>query len=274
VADVSGAARQVALAHGVACEDPVPIGAHSNVLVHLRPAPVVARVMTSTAVLHDDVEGWLERELAVAAFVAVRSDLVVPPTDLMPPGPHRREELWMTFWRFVPHDPSPPVPEPRELGSSLRELHAVLAEFPGELAPLTGVRDGVERLLRELRPSPRFTQRDLDRLARELDELTPTVFDAPLPVQPLHGDASIGNRLRTDAGLVWNDLEDVCTGPVEWDVSGVVASARARGQDARYVEDVLDAYGGPELEDLGPFLDAHALYTTVWQAFDAQRGPI
>ena len=75
------AAQAVAREHGVACDEAVRIAAGSNVLVHLKPAPVVARVMTATAVLHDDAEQWLAREVAVGAFAAERSDLVVPPTD-------------------------------------------------------------------------------------------------------------------------------------------------------------------------------------------------
>ena len=63
----------------MACDEAVLIAAGSNVLVHLKPAPVVARVMTGTAVLHDDVEQWLSREVAVVAFVAERTDLVSRP---------------------------------------------------------------------------------------------------------------------------------------------------------------------------------------------------
>jgi hypothetical protein len=96
------AAQAVAREHGVACDEAVPIAAGSNVLVHLKPAPVVARVMTGTAVLHDDAEQWLAREVAVAAFLAERTDSVVPPSDIPPPGPHEQDGLWMTMWKFVP----------------------------------------------------------------------------------------------------------------------------------------------------------------------------
>jgi Phosphotransferase enzyme family len=245
----------------VACDEAVRIAAGSNVLVHLKPAPVVARVMTGTAVLQDDPEQWLARELAVATFVAERTDLVVPPSDIAPPGPHERDGLWMTLWKFVPHDERAPPPEPRELGRSLRSLHAALADFPGDLPPLSDVRDWLARLLAELRPSP-----DIDRLRFELDALTPAVFESSLPAQALHGDASMSNLLRTDGGLVWNDLEDVCAGPVAWDIAGLVASARARGQSAQFVEELLTAYGGPGVEGLESFLEAHALYDVVWQA--------
>ena len=121
--------------------------------------------------------------------------------------------------------------------------------------------DWLERLLAELPPSP-----DIDRLRSKLDALTPAVFESSLPAQPLHGDASLSNLLRTESGLVWNDLEDVCVGPVAWDVAGLMASARARGQSA---EELLAGYGDPGVEDLEPFLEAHAVYEFVWHAYAA-----
>jgi hypothetical protein len=267
------AAQAVAREHGVACDEAVRIAAGSNVLVHLKPAPVVARVMTGTAVLHDDPEQWLAREVAVGAFLAGLTDLVVPPSDILPPGPHEQDGLWMTLWKFVPHDEQAPPPEPRELGRSLRELHAALAGFPGDLAPLSEVRGWLERLLAELRPSPALTRQDIGWLRFQLEALTPAVFESSLPAQALHGDASMSNLLRTDSGLVWNDLEDVCAGPVAWDVSGLVTSARARGQNAKFIEELLAAYGEPGVEGLETFLEAHALYDIVWQAFEARRRP-
>jgi hypothetical protein len=265
------AAQAVARDHGVGCDEAVVIAAGSNVLVHLKPGPVVARVMTGTALLHDDVEQWLARELAVGAFVAERSDLVVPPSDILPPGPHQQDGLWMTLWKFVPHDAQAPPPEPRELGRSLRRLHAVLADFPGDLALLSETRDWLERLLAELRPSASLTWQDIDWLRFKLDALTPAVFESSLPAHPLHGDASMSNLLRTESGLVWTDLEDVCAGPVAWDLAGIVTSARARGHSATFVEELLAAYGDPDLEDWEAFLEAHALYEVVWQAFEGRR---
>jgi Phosphotransferase enzyme family len=265
------AAQAVAREHGVACDDAMEIAAGSNALVHLRPAPVVARVMTGTARLHADVEQWLAREVAVGTFLAERTDLVVPPSDLLPPGPHERDGLWMTMWKFVPHDAQALTPEPGELGRSLRNLHAALAGYRGDLPPLTEIRDWLRRLLAELRPSPRLTQADIDRIGFELDALTPPVFESPLPAQALHGDASMSNLLRTESGLVWNDLEDVCAGPVAWDIAGLVSSATARGRSAAYIDEFLTGYGRPGVEDLEPFLEAHRVYEVVWRAFAAQQ---
>jgi hypothetical protein len=252
------AACAVAEVHDVPCDDAVLLSGGSNVLVQLKPSPVVARVMTATAVLHDDMETWLSREVAVGSFLGERG-LAVSPTNLMPPGPHESDGLWMTFWDFVPHESS--VPGAGELGDSLRRLHGALAEFTGELDSLRTIRDWLEGLLDEIPEAP--------SLRACLDELTPLVFDSPRPAQAIHGDAGIGNLLRTSDGLLWNDLEDVCSGPVEWDVAGVVQSARARGQSEAYVAEMLDAYGGPTLEELSDFIAAHELYATIWRSHSA-----
>jgi hypothetical protein len=238
--------------------------------VHLKPAPVIARVMTGTAMLHGDVESWLAGEVAVGAFLGERG-LAVAPRGVLAPGSHQHEGLWMTFWEFVEHDASRPLPRADELGGSLRELHAALAGFPGELGQLSDVRDWLDRLLGELHPSPRLTPQDRDLLRSHLQALTPTVFESSLPAQAIHGDASISNLLHTDDGLIWNDLEDVCVGPVHWDVAGLILEARARGGSEGFVADFLRAYGGPDLEELDDFIAAHLLYTTIWQAFAAQR---
>jgi hypothetical protein len=84
------------LGTGLRRTKPVVIHSGSNVLVHLRPAPVVARVMTGTVALHDDRSRWLEREVSVLEFLAP-FDLAVAPSRLIAPGPHHHDGLWMTF---------------------------------------------------------------------------------------------------------------------------------------------------------------------------------
>jgi hypothetical protein len=266
------AAQAVALANSVACEDAVVVTGGSNVLVHLKPAPIIARVMTSTAVLHDEVETWLAREVAMGVFLAERG-LGVPPSDDLAPGPYQHDGLWMTFWEFVEHDASPALPSAAELGGSLRQLHDALADFPGELGQLSEIRDWLDGLLVKLRPSPTLSLRERDLLRSRLHEMTATVFESSLAAQAIHGDASIRNLLRTGTGLIWNDLEDACVGPVHWDVAGLVVDARGSGASEAFVAAFLRAYGGVDLDELSEFMRAHRLYTTVWRAFAAQHLP-
>ena len=51
--------------HGLPCGDAEVVYSGSNVLIHLLPSPVVARVMCGTVALHDDPRLWLRREVAV-----------------------------------------------------------------------------------------------------------------------------------------------------------------------------------------------------------------
>ena len=56
-------------------------------------------------------------------------------------------------------------------------------------------------------------------LTARLDELEPAM-------QPVHGDAHLGNVINTAAGPLWNDWEDTFAGPREWDLACLEASAR------------------------------------------------
>ncbi len=264
------AACAVARDRGVPCEEAAVVHSASNVLVHLRPSPVVARVMSGTVVLHDDPERWLSREVSVLGFLAP-SGLSVPPSPLVAPGPYERDGLWMTFTAWVEHRGSPEPREAELLGRALRELHEALSGFTGELSGFADLQHDIERLRGHLRPTAALSRERIDSLGERLRALGETVFAAPLPAQPLHGDASLSNLLSTAEGLIWNDFEDTFRGPVEWDVAGYLISLEGCGADAAFAERALAAYGGIEARELAPFAAAHAVYDEIWQLYDAQR---
>lgn len=243
------------------CGDAEVVYSGSNVLVHLLPSPAVARVMTGTVALHDDPATWLGREVAVTGFLAPTA-LAVPPSSLLPSGPHHLDGLWMTFSAWVevigPTEPS----DPERLGTALRELHEALAGFPGELGGMPDLLADIERLRGLLPPSD-----EVDPLGERLRALVGQVFDPPLPTQPLHGDASLTNLLRTPGGLLWNDFEDVLRGPVHWDVAGFVMAIEDRGADGDFVRRTLDAYGWDHDEDLTAFTEAHEIYGEIWRRY-------
>jgi hypothetical protein len=248
------------------------LSAGSNVLVHLWPSPVVARVMTGTVVLHDDPERWLTREVSVLSFLA-SSGLAVAPSPSIAPGPYQRDGLWMTFVEWVPHRSQPGLGGTAgELGRTLRVLHDELSGFSGELADLVDLQQDIDRLLSNLRPAPALTPQRIESLRARLLALSETAFAASLPVQALHGDASLSNLLRGPGGRrIWNDFEDTFRGPVHWDVAGYLISLRWRGADPAFVDRALAAYGGLDEQELAPFLEAHDLYDEIWRLYDAQR---
>jgi len=229
----------------------------SNVLVHLAPAPVVARVATATAIARaGGARAWLERDVEMAGWLAARGAAVVAPADELPPGPHEADGFALTFWRLV--HPEADRPSAARSGRKLRELHEWLDGFPGALEPLSSVLDETRALidrcgLGSLREPLRAARGGIERLA--------------LPARALHGDAHAGNLLRTDTGLVWTDFEDSCAGPVEWDLACLVFGS-TDGPAA------LGAYGfGGDPSGLEPFVEARALQVAAWTALMAEDRP-
>ncbi len=265
------AARAVAADHGVVSEQASVLHAGSNVIVHLRPAPVIARVMTGTAVLHDDPKRWLDREVSVLSFLAP-SGVAVRPSALIAPGPHQRGGLWLTFWEWLGKPERAGLDHgPETLGRALRDLHDALAGFAGELGNPVDLQRDIERLHRHLRPAEGVNRQAIDSLYERLLALTGPVFAASLPAQALHGDVSLSNLLFANERLVWNDFEDTFRGPLHWDVASYAVSLQARGADLTFVRRALEAYGWADERELAPFIEAHDVYGEIWQLYVAQQ---
>jgi hypothetical protein len=263
------AAVSLARSHGLSVEEPVVLRDLSNLLVHLRPSPVVARVATTTAAGRAGGRDWLVREVEVAGFLVSRGAPVVPPAGLPPPGPHVHEGWAITFWRHVDHGPAL---DGAGVGEALKALHEALAPYPGDLPSLDDVLDEAAGLIRRI--SEGLRAGEPERLRRALDKARNAVAAADLPERPLHGDAHAGNLLRTRSAALWTDLEDTCRGPVEWDLACLVANARVLGLDPAPGAAALAAYGrDPADPALDAFVEARALQVAVWTAFMAERHP-
>ncbi len=259
------AAAAVAAAQGLSLTDPVVIAEGSRVLVHLRPAPVVARVAASTPGVRPDVGTWLERELAVATFLAGRGARVVPPTDLVPPGPHRAGSLTVTLWAFVDHAPGARL-DGASAGRALAELHEALAPYPGDLPFLDPALDEVARLIDAVERAGALSPGDAGRLRREHAGIERAMRAAD-HFQPLHGDAWAGNLVVSQGELLWTDFEDACIGPIAWDL----ACLRMDGPTGGGFE--ITTCAGVSDADLGPFLRARELQTVAWALMRATRDP-
>jgi aminoglycoside phosphotransferase (APT) family kinase protein len=259
-----GAAVAVARTHGLTVRDPVVLSDGVNVVVHLRPAPVVARVATLTPLLRPDAARQPRRDLALATALAAAGAPVLSPSDLLPPGPHEHDGRTLSFWRFV--EVLPDRPTPAVAGTTLADLLAVLAGVdPGwDGDPLDTPLDDLAVF--GARGAALGAPGDLvARTGELLDQLRPRLAG---PAQPLHGDAHPGNVLRTPDGWVWADLEDTCRGPVGWDLACLLRTTRLDGRAA------LDAVPGrPPDEEIAPFSWLRALHAAAWWFVHAVRVP-
>ncbi|PQD97968.1 phosphotransferase [Mycobacterium sp. EPG1] len=213
---------------GLRIEQPTVLHDVFSVVVHLRPQPVVARIpVVSTANLQPDRQNARQqRELDVAAWLDAHGVPVVPPSARVPRRPVRRDGFAMTFWELADvaedHEPYRGV----DLSYSVT-LHEALRDYPAELPFLSPFNDGLPEMIAALRPQRGLTTSDIERARAEFDRLRAVLADresfhrafAGVPVQPVQGDAPSHNVIRTRAGILFSDFEDITCGPVEWDLA-------------------------------------------------------
>jgi Ser/Thr protein kinase RdoA (MazF antagonist) len=258
------AAMSVAGRLGVACTEPIVLADGANVVVHLSPSPVVAKVAASTPAVRPDVSAWLRRELDVASYLTQAGVAVVAPSREVPATVHHGGGRAMSFWSYLEPSGAGP-PDEATIGSMLRDLHAVLRSYPGPepvLAPLGDIPAFLAR------PQTLLSATDVAILAEAYRRLSGELGPASRPGQVLHGDAGIVNLMAAGGGWVWLDFEDTCTGPVAWDLAATTANPRL--DHTR----ILAAYGEP----VDPALlhtceQLRRLHLTIWYALYAERLP-
>jgi hypothetical protein len=262
------AAGEVAARYGVAGAEPVLLRDGSNVLVHLAPAPVVARVASLTAEVRPDVWDTLAKDVALAGYLAGRGAPVVAPSGVLPPGPHMWQGRTLTFWTYVEHDRGYAW-QPGVLGPLLAELHAELRGFPGELSgtPPLDARQVVEHLRCAGGPTL-LGEAELDDFVADAERLTADLAALGDEPVPLHGDAHPGNLLHTARGPVWTDFEDAWRGPVGWDLACLANSGKVDGRAA-----VAGYPGAPDAAGLAPYVAARRLQGIGWTLVFLQRFP-
>jgi hypothetical protein len=264
------AALAVAEDAGVRVGAPVVLHDGSNLLVHLAPAPVVARVPTVTGIVRPGA-GWLRREVAVAGHLARCGAPVVAPATEVEPGPHEQDGLPVTLWTLAEEVPGP-VDAPAA-GRGLRECHEALAGFDGDLPEHAMFREAraiVERLAADGTIAPGDAAL-LDRIGRRLADRLDAL---DVPMQALHGDAHLRNVVQTARGPLWNDFEDTFRGPLEWDLACLDAWARVFGNDPEPVAAALAGYGPPGDPDLLQLMvDTRAYVGAAWTILHAPRRP-
>lgn len=257
------AAVRVAARLGVAATEPAVLADGANVIVHLRPAPVVAKVAASTPAVRD-AAAWLAREIDLAVFLGKSGIPVMTPSGKVPATVHHEDGHVMSFWTYLERSGAGPAGE-AVIGSMLRDLHSALRSYPGSL-PVLAPLDDIPVFL--ARPQTQLGACDRAALAAAFTRLTAELAASSARRQPLHGDAGAMNLMATGGRWVWHDFEDTCSGPVEWDLAATTASPRLDGSR------ILAAYGDPvDPARLRACEQLRRLNLTVWYNLYAERLP-
>jgi Ser/Thr protein kinase RdoA (MazF antagonist) len=249
VADAAGVGRAL----GLPVDDPLVLKNSLNVLVWLRPSPVVARIQVLTGLVRGP--DALADSLALARYLADAGLPVSPPVHEVDAGPHvGATGRAMTFWRHldVLDEPVDPV----AAGRTLRRLHEVGATYDGPLRHVGPVEE-IERLAALLAPH------QPDEAAR-LRRLRDAIALPDLPVQAVHGDAHLGNVAMTSDGLRWLDWEESWRGPVGWDLACLEHQRRTFGQLTGEIGSALESYGPYDADAVEAWLPVVALWAASW----------
>jgi hypothetical protein len=270
-----GQAAAVSLADrlGLPGDAPRVLSSRGNLVLHLAPAPVVARVATLSARSRADPLTWLAREVDVARYVADGGGPVVSPASAVEPGPHWQDGFAITLWEYVPALDL--EPGPADVGGALARLHQATGACPAELGDMSPVKEMVTDGLDSLERKSAVDAATVSALRSAHADVLAAIAGVQAERIVLHGDAHAGNLLNDSSrGWLWIDLEETCRGPAAWDLATMVG----RYDDAAGLV-ALRAYAAetgsaaPTAADLAPFQQARTLQGAVWTLCMAQLYP-
>jgi aminoglycoside phosphotransferase (APT) family kinase protein len=261
--------RQAAIADAVAVgralglriEEPVLLSDNLNLLVELRPAPVVARVAVRTGLVRSAEA--LGDSLRLATFLASAGLPVAPAADRIDPGPHTGPLTGrtLTFWRLLQPAAAGASVDPQEAGRTLRAMHEAALGWDGPLRHV-GPLGEIDRLIEHI-----ATARGRD--AAELGAFRAAIDVPDRPVQPVHGDAHLGNVFAVPGGQVWIDWEESWRGPVEWDLACLDHRRRVFGELAEPIGAALGGYGPVDEAAIDAWAPVVALWALAWGTMGA-----
>jgi aminoglycoside phosphotransferase (APT) family kinase protein len=169
-------------------------------------------------------------------------EAVDAPTIRLAPGvdqPVSVGRLLASVWRYVPE--TTPEPTVGDLGRVLWALHALAV--PDDLA--LPAWDPVDDARRRLTDAEALDDADRATLEAWCDDLAPQVADlnARAGDRLVHGDAHVGNLLRTPGGgVVIADFDATCRGPWQVDLVPVAVGEQRFGRAGAHAA-LVAAYG-------------------------------
>jgi len=209
------AAVYVGMANGWSSADWKVLQRSNNVVVWLRPHPIVAKVG-----VFEHSERVLTSEVEVAALLATAGAPVgspAAPSVSTAPTSGLPVSLWE---RLVPTDGSA---APQEVALTLKAVHNSLREVRGRVSlPSYEVwLDRARQTLYQDEEMHLLPTSDLVFLREEFDRHRSAFEAAANGSHVLHGEPHSGNFVVTADGPRLIDFEGVCIGPIEWDLASV-----------------------------------------------------
>ena len=221
-------ATKIAAAYHVKSDAPVLLKDSNNTVIHLAPAPVVAKVATSTIKRRNGSN--LEHELNIALHLAGLSAPIVPPSDEIPPAIYRRAGLEVTFWQYCAGEVREEIDRP-ELVAAIKQFHAAFASYQGALHSFTEQYEECYALLDSDRLSPELATSDRQFLRQVYEHLSASLQTFDCERVPAHTEIHGGNVIWTNLKPLLIDFESCCLAPREIDFLPFSARSLAAGPE-------------------------------------------
>jgi hypothetical protein len=212
------AAQAVARRHGLPFHRSRVLHDANNVVVHLAPSPVVAKICRSAA------GGGcckLAAELEVALHLERVGAPIAPPSHELPVRTYEEAGYAITFWQHHAHDVQATLSE-AAAGRALAEVHRALDSCT---VPTRSFMDRQVRRAGDVLASPlslpALSRSERGFLRDEYVAVVSSVRARRLESHVLHGDPHRGNLLVAETGCLLIDFESICSGPLEWDLSAL-----------------------------------------------------
>jgi Ser/Thr protein kinase RdoA (MazF antagonist) len=208
------AATNIAADYGIKSDAPAVLKNSNNTIIHLAPAPVVAKVSTAT----HRKQGFskLKHELNIALHLADSGVPIVRPTAEMPPAVYRHEDVEVTFWQYCPGDVREEIDDP-ELLAALKKFHDALSGYRGALGWFTEDYEECRSLLDGDRLSPELSTTDRQFLLLAYECLSASLQTFDYECVPAHSEIHGGNVMWLGTKPLLIDFENCCIAPREID---------------------------------------------------------
>ncbi|MGG3279932.1 phosphotransferase family protein [Paenibacillus solani] len=200
---------------------PLVLSRGGNIIIHLAPHPIVARVATFSITDQQDhhICKRLEQELLVASHLYEQGVPGLRPVYLAGEGVYKLDGHWMTFWEYVPPT-TLPFPSPRDAVDMVNTLSLAMEQYTGHI-PILGVWSRIHQSVNRLSKHPDVR---IQHLIHKFNELDQQMHADSMLLVPSHGDAHARNLLPSPKGWIWMDFEDVSWMPRYWDLASFVAN--------------------------------------------------
>lgn len=166
----------------------------------------------------------------------------------------------VSVWRRYRNDAAPSW---RRLGEVLGALHAVDPRTLGVLPPFT---DNLDRGLRRVE----HYDRELPGLLRRWEQLSSSLYESPARGL-IHGDMTLSNILW-GSDVVICDLEDLCTGPREWDLAKIYETVVGTHGPAAFAEVLLGYQHSVDYPLLEACIAANLVKSATWHLAECDAG--